>query len=93
MLCICCVEITGRPAYLRYRVERLKQRLPGARILVGLWSKEDPILNDESLRLSMGANHYTSSLRESLNICLQVEIEATDQQRSRAGKSLAASAP
>jgi predicted PurR-regulated permease PerM len=90
MLCVCCLEITGRPAYLRYQLERLKRRLPGARIVIGLWPRESSPQANESLRQAMGADYYPSSLRESLNICLQAEIEAVERLRASAGPLLVA---
>jgi hypothetical protein len=71
MVCISYLEISGHPAHLRYLLERLKQRLPGIPVLVGLWPLEDAILKDQTLRREVGADYYTSSLREAVTACLK----------------------
>lgn len=80
MVCISYLEISGNPAHLRYLLTRLRRRLPGVPMLVGLWPAEDAILTDATLRTSVGADHYTVSLREALKACLaaarQVEAPA-----------------
>ena len=71
MVCISYLEISGHPSHLRYLVERLKQKLPGVKLLIGLWPMEEAILKDPALRRDMGADAYTSSLREAVDACLQ----------------------
>ncbi|HEY8567178.1 MAG TPA: AI-2E family transporter [Beijerinckiaceae bacterium] len=78
MVCISYLEISGSPAHLRYLIRRLKQRLPGAPILVGLWPAEDAVLSDPSLRQFIGADYYVSSLREGLQACLEAAQKASD---------------
>ena len=41
-------------------------RLPGAALLVGLWPSEEAVLHDDRLRTAVGADYYTSSLREAV---------------------------
>jgi len=65
------LEISGTPSHLRYLIRRIRQRLPEAPILVGLWPAEDTVLKDERLRVAVGADYYTSSLREAINACLE----------------------
>jgi hypothetical protein len=71
MLCISYLEISGNPAYLRYLLERLRQRFPRLPILVGLWPAADPVLKDPALRSEIGADHYTTTLREAVEICVE----------------------
>ena len=52
-------------------LRRLRQRLPKARLLVGLWPAEQAILTDDRLRAAVGADVYTSSLREAVEACLE----------------------
>ncbi len=76
MACISYLEISGSPAHLRYLLRRLRQRLPpGAPILVGLWPAEEPVLKDRELQKAVGADYYTSSLRETVAVCLDVARE------------------
>ncbi|MEO8883496.1 MAG: AI-2E family transporter, partial [Devosia sp.] len=71
MVCLCYLEISGTPSHLRYLLRRLRQRLPSARLLVGLWPAEQAILTDDRLRAAVGADIYTSSLREAVEACLE----------------------
>jgi hypothetical protein len=71
MVCLCYLEIGGTPSHLRYLLRRLRQRLPHARLLVGLWAAEQAILTDDRLRAAVGADLYTSSLREAVEACLE----------------------
>jgi hypothetical protein len=71
MVCLCYLEITGTPSHLRYLLRRLHQRLPSAKLLVGLWPAEQAILTDERLRTAIGADIYVSSLRETVEACLE----------------------
>jgi predicted PurR-regulated permease PerM len=71
MVCLCYLEIGGTPSHLRYTLRRLRQRLPAARLVVGLWPVEQAILTDDRLRAAVGADVYTSSLREAVEACLE----------------------
>jgi hypothetical protein len=71
MVCISYLEISGSPAHLRYLLRRLRQKLPKAPLLVGLWPSDDAILTDASLRSQMGADHYVITLREALRVSLE----------------------
>ncbi len=64
------LEAAGSPSGLRYLVRRLRQRLPEAHILVGLWQAEETILRDERLRAAVGADHYVATVREAMAYCL-----------------------
>ena len=79
MVCLCYLEIGGAPSHLRYLLRRVRQRLPAARLLVGLWPAEQAILTDDRLRAAVGADVYASSLREAVEACLEAaraEVEA-----------------
>jgi predicted PurR-regulated permease PerM len=71
MVCLCYLEITGTPSHLRYLLRRLRQKLPTAKLLVGLWPAEQAILTDERLRAAVGADIYVSSLHETVEACLE----------------------
>ena len=71
MVCISYLEISGTPAHLRYLLRRLRQRVPGAPVLVGLWPADEAILKDEKLRAVVGADYYVASLREAVVCCLK----------------------
>jgi hypothetical protein len=71
MVCISYLEISGNPAHLRYLLRRLRQKLPKAPLLVGLWPSEHEILTDAALRSQLGADHYVVTLREALRVTLE----------------------
>ena len=77
VVCLSYLEIGGTPSHLRYLLRRLRQRLPNAHLVVGLWPVEQAILTDDRLRAAVGADAYTSSLREAVEACLEVaRVEA-----------------
>jgi hypothetical protein len=47
---------------------RLRQNVP---VLVGFWREGDELLQDERLRAAVGADYYTSTLREAVEKTLQ----------------------
>lgn len=71
MVCISYLEITGTPSHLRYLLRRVRQKVPGAPILVGLWPAEEAVLRDDRLRAAVGADYYATSLREAVTACLE----------------------
>jgi hypothetical protein len=71
MVCISYLEISGTPAHLRYLLRRLKQKVK-APALVGLWPAEDAVLKSETMRATLGASYYVSSLRDAVVQCLKV---------------------
>ena len=77
MVCISYLDIAGNPAHLRYLLRRLRQRVPEACILVGLWPADDAVLHDDNLRTAIGADYYVTSLREAVAACLEVAHKAS----------------
>jgi len=78
MICISYLEASGSPSALRYLTRRLRQRVPGASILVGLWQADEAVLADERLRAMVGADHYVTSLRDTVNACLAAAQAASE---------------
>jgi len=78
MVCISYLEIRGAPAHLRYLIRRVRQKLPKAPILVGLWPQEDAVLNDEAMRKVIGADFYVSSLRQAVEACCKAAQAVSD---------------
>lgn len=79
MVCIAYVDIRGNPAHLRYLLKRLRDRLPKAPRLVGLWPAHDPILRDEVLRSQVGADDYVSAFGDAVEACLNAAERASGQ--------------
>ena len=69
------LEAAGSPSSLRYLVRRLRQRLPQARILIGLWQADEATLKDERLRAAVGADHYVTTVREAMAYCMAAARE------------------
>lgn len=73
MVCISYLDIAGTPAHLRYLMQRLRQKLPkGTPILVGLWPAGEAALTDRMVQTEIGADYFTSSLRDTVDTCLRV---------------------
>ncbi len=84
MVCVSYLEITGSPVHLRNLLRRLHQRVPGRPILVGLWPSEDPMLRDERLRSTSGADFYVSTFQDAVSACLKAARPSGQQQRTAA---------
>ncbi len=65
MACALHLDISGRPAHLRYLLERLRKRLPDAPVLIGLWPTGTA--NQEPIR----ADYCATSLHDALSGCLR----------------------
>ncbi len=78
MVCVSYLEASGSPSPLRYLMRRLRQRIPGASILVGLWQADAVLLEDERLRAAVGADHYVTALRDAVNACLAAVQAASE---------------
>ena len=72
MVCVSYLDISGKHAHLRYLLQRLRQRMPTTPIVVGLWPSEDPSMPDPSVRAELGADYYTRTLHETVEICIRV---------------------
>jgi predicted PurR-regulated permease PerM len=69
MVCISYLEISGSPSHLRYAIRRLRQKLPGSSILVGLWPADDAALTDKGIRAQIAADYFARTLQEALDLC------------------------
>jgi hypothetical protein len=78
MICVCYLEIGGSPPDLRFLLRRLRQQIPQVPILVGFWAAQDPILTVDRLRVTLGADYYATSLRDSVAACLRTARAATE---------------
>jgi hypothetical protein len=86
MICVSYLDLTANPAALHYLVRRLKARAPSVPVLVGLWPVDDKALADGRVRTVIGADHYATSLRETVETCVAVAhakaAEAQDRARA-----------
>ena len=79
MVCIAYLEITGSPSHLRYMIRRLRRRMPGVKVLVGLWPEEDEVMQDDRLRAAIGADFYATSLRDAVAVCLTEAAASSEE--------------
>ncbi|MGH7102514.1 MAG: AI-2E family transporter, partial [Acetobacteraceae bacterium] len=61
MAALMSFDLAGTPASLRLLVRRLRERLAGAPILVGLWPTGDPLLADAGGQQALGVRWCVSS--------------------------------
>jgi predicted PurR-regulated permease PerM len=72
MVCVSYLDISGKHAHLRYLLQRLRQRMPGTPIVVGLWPGDDPAMPGHETRQEIGADFYTGTLDDAVGICLRI---------------------
>ena len=72
MLCICGLEFGSAAPHLRFLLRRLKVKLPGVPVVIGLWSAG---VADADSRAAVGADGYAASLAELVTLC-QTQAEA-----------------
>lgn len=72
IVCLFYLQIDGIPSHLRYLVKRLRQRLPHAAIVVGLWPQGTPEQWSDDLQNALGADYYANSMRDMLNACCRI---------------------
>ncbi|MDX7950027.1 AI-2E family transporter [Lichenihabitans sp. Uapishka_5] len=82
MICVSYLDLNNNPAALHYLVRRLKARAPNVSILVGLWPADAKVLQDERLRSVIGADHFTTSLRETVETCVAVAHQKAAETRA-----------
>jgi predicted PurR-regulated permease PerM len=69
MVCITTLGVGIAPAHLRYLLSRLRKRLPGVPLLLGLWPAPEELPNERVLREQIGADRYAATLREAVDAC------------------------
>jgi predicted PurR-regulated permease PerM len=69
-VCISYLEAAGSVSALRYLMRRVRARAPGLPIVIGLWQAEPDLLNEDRLKATIGADQYTTSLRDAVAACI-----------------------
>ena len=70
MICIVSLAIAGEPAHLRRLVRRLRERMPGLPVAIGLWRADD-LGTDSASQAAVGADAHMGSLREALDLAFK----------------------
>ncbi|HEY1997551.1 AI-2E family transporter [Paraburkholderia sp.] len=72
IVCLFYLRIDGIPSHLRYLVKRVRQRLPHAAIVVGLWEGSETEKWSDDLQSALGADYYATSMRDMLGACCRM---------------------
>ncbi|WP_246217254.1 hypothetical protein [Paraburkholderia panacisoli] len=64
------LNINGIPSHLRYLLRRVRQCLPHALIVVGLWPTGDTHQWIEDLQSALSADRYATSVRDMVSACV-----------------------
>ncbi|MCQ4162630.1 AI-2E family transporter [Roseomonas sp. GC11] len=80
MACVCAVAMgampgNGAPVHLRYLLRRLRQRLSGTPLMVGLWTAPEALL-DDALHRALEVPLVVASLREAVLACARAALLA-----------------
>ena len=51
-------------------MRRLRARAPGLPTLIGFWHADAALLNEDRLKATIGADQYTTSLRDAVQACI-----------------------
>ena len=94
MACVVSLALDGEPTHLRRLVRRLKGRMPGVPILLGLWLRQDggPDRAAGGRERAAEADGQVGSLREAIEAVLAAAQESAAQE-SAAAETGAGAAP
>ena len=84
VIAISYLELAGSPAELRYLIRRLRQKAPGARIVVGLWPEGEAALSDADIQRAIGADLYVGSLHAAVTAIVDERGSATFKSKQEA---------
>ncbi len=70
MVAVAYLEVRGSPSHLRFMLQRLRERVPGKKLLVGLWPADDLAMTDDGVRREIGADVTVSTLHDAVEGCL-----------------------
>jgi hypothetical protein len=78
VVCFSYLDLGASPAHLRHSVQRIRKRIPGAALVVGLWGHED-MPDRERLPTIVPADCHVFSLREALRVCIAAASDRGDK--------------
>ncbi len=84
LACVTHLELEGAPAHLRYLLRRLRNALPPVTVVAGLWPAGDSIQSDDQMRALVGADHYVTTVQETLDVVLAETLATAEDSEKRA---------
>jgi predicted PurR-regulated permease PerM len=78
IVCLSYLDLGSSPAHLRHSVRRIRKRIPGAALVIGLWGYED-MPDRERLPAIAPADSHVFSLREALRVCIAAASSSGDK--------------
>jgi predicted PurR-regulated permease PerM len=71
VMTVCCLELVGAPAHLRYLIRRLRDRAPRATLIAGLWAEGEAVLTEPHAQKALGGDRYVASLRDAIDASVE----------------------
>jgi predicted PurR-regulated permease PerM len=93
LVCISAIETTNNNGRLRLLIRRLRRRMPDIPVLVGFWPPNERPTDHDSLRATIGADHWTDTLSDAVTHCLDLASKAAEPQSDTAPASPAPTGP
>jgi predicted PurR-regulated permease PerM len=78
LVCVSAIETTDNIGRLRLLIRRLRRRLPGVSILIGFWPPSGARTDRDSLRATLGADHWADTLSGAVTQCLDLASKTAD---------------
>ena len=80
LVCVSAIETTDNIGRLRLMIRRLRRRLPGVPIFVGFWPQGGAPTDRDSLRATIGADHWADTLSGAVTQCVDLASKTVDAQ-------------
>jgi hypothetical protein len=81
VITVSCLELAGAPAHMRYLIRRIRDRVPNAWLIAGLWSQGESALKDPDVQRALGADRYVGSMRDALEASVAALSEPSEPVR------------
>lgn len=76
IVCVCCLSAPNSPSFLRFLMRRLRSRLTGRPIVVGLWPP-DGAGSGDTVRKTVEADRFVGTLAEAVASCIGRDSQAS----------------
>ncbi|MBW4090205.1 MAG: AI-2E family transporter [Proteobacteria bacterium] len=93
VVALCYLDLSATPAHLRFLLRRLRHRLPGRPIAVGLVPRDEPAADVARLLSTVGADHAAATLEDLASACGELARDPHASPRSGQSRILPAPTP